>query len=705
MKKSLKFFVVLLVCVVLFCTTVSAAVYDTYNYTYSGDYQISPDAYVPEYEVSQFGEAGILKGANDIIYDKYRDLIFIVDSGNNRILVTDTQLELKSVITNFVRDGVTDSFNSPSGVFVTEDGYLYVADTNNGRVIILDSDFNYYKELPRLSSDILPSGFSYNPVAVSVDGAKNVYVVSKNTNMGVISLDPDGRFEGFIGAQKVAVNPLEMLWRMFMSEEQLERSESYVSVEFSNITIDAKGFLYVTCSDIDRYSLYNAIWSRSGDSKYAPIKKLNPAGTDVLRRTGFFPPVGDINFSAYNSDKGSDPSQFVEVTLMENGMYMLADSTHNKLFVYDSNGNLLYAFGGTGELLGQYNGLASIAYNGNKLYVLDSQDGSVTVSQKTEYGLLIDTVIGLQDQREFEKANETWNILLSKNNNFDMAYQGLGRIALENGEYKEAMEYFKLIDNKIYYNIAFKYYRENILDKYGLLFFLIIFIMIFLLVKLIGKVGKYNNELTEYPASGKLKDELIYSLYVMRHPFKGFWGLKMEHRGSIRAANIFILLTGFSAVFTSLGACYLQRNDGATIISALSNIVLPLFLVVISNMCFTSLMDGKGTVKDVYMAVSYSTVPYILVTIPTTLISYFLITDELGILSMVVGVATVWMALLIFLGLMSVHDYSFGKNIAVCILTVIGIAFILFVVIIFVNLGGRMLSLVTNIISEVSYRS
>ena len=54
-----------------------------------------------------------------------------------------------------------------------------------------------------------------------------------------------------------------------------------------------------------------------------------------------------------------------------------------------------------------------------------------------------------------------------------MAYQGLGRIALENGEYKEAMEYFKLIDNKIYYNTAFKYYRENILDKYGLLFFLI----------------------------------------------------------------------------------------------------------------------------------------------------------------------------------------------------------------------------------------
>lgn len=704
MKRSIKFIFALVLVLTFAVTAVSAAApYETYTYSYAGDVQISPTAYNPEIKISEFGEAGILKSPNDILYDTTRDYIFIADTGNNRIVVTDKNLKVVKILSEFENNGQKDSFNEPYGVFVNNDGNLYVADTKNARIVIFNKNFEFIKILPTLSADVLPEGFAYTPTSVAVDNADNVYVVSMNTNMGVISLDPDGKFQGFFGAQEVAVNPLETAWRNLMSEEQLERSESYVSVEYSNITIDEKGFVYVTCSDIDRYELYNAVNSRSSGSAYAPVKKLNPAGTDVLVRNGFFPPVGDINFNAYKGEP--EPSQIDDVKLLENGMYALLDTSQNKIFTYDSNGNLLYAFGGNGEAAGLYNNVTSFTWNNGKFYMLDAFDGSVTTLNRTEYGALIDEVIGYQETMQYEKADALWQTIIAKNNNFDMAYLGLGKIALEQGKYEEAMEYFKIIGDKTYYEKAYKLNREQLLQKAGFLTFVAIIAVALIVVFLINKISKYNEKLTEKRHSGRFFDEVIFGFYVMRHPFDGNWGLKHEKRGSVRAATFWLVLSGLSAIFAELGACYLQRVEHPSIISALSNTVFPLLLALVSNMCFTTLMDGKGTFKDTYIAISYATVPYAVLTIPMTIISHGLVSDELSILNLFTTVILAWVLMLVFCGLMSVHDYSFGKNIIVCLLTVAGIAFMLFIGIVFLSLTGKVLSFVTSIITEVSYRS
>lgn len=704
MKKHIIFLITLILVISSVTISTSAATpYDTYTYSYAGDAQISPAAYNPETKIAEFGEAGILKTPNDILYDSKRDYIIIADTGNNRILVTDKEFKLIKNLSEFDNNGTTDSFNEPYGVFVNRDGNLYVADTKNARIVIFDKNFEFLKVLPKLSADVLPEGFAYTPTSVAVDNANNVYVVSMNTNMGVISLDPEGKFEGFFGAQEVAINPLETLWRSLMSEEQLDRSESYVSVEYSNITIDEKGFVYVTCSDIDRYELYSAVKNRSSSSAYAPIKKLNPAGTDVLVRNGFFPPVGDIEFNAYKGDPA--PSQIDDVELLYNGMYCLLDSAKNKIFTYDSNGNMLYAFGGKGEAAGLYHSLTSFAWNNGKFYMLDSFDGTVTVLRRTEYGSLIDEVIGYQETMQYEKADALWQTIIAKNNNFDMAYLGLGKIALEKGEYEKAMDYFKIIGDKTYYEKAFKLSREVILQKIGFLTFAVIIAVVLVIVWLIGKVGRYNEKLTETKHSGRFFDEIIFGFYVMRHPFNGYWSLKMEKRGSVRGATFWMTVSGISAIFAALGACYLQKASNASIVSALSNTVFPLLLAVVANMCFTTLMDGKGTFKDTYIAVSYATVPYALCTIPLTLVSYVLISDELSILNLFISVILAWVLMLVFCGLMSVHDYSFGKNIIVCALTIAGIAFMLFIAIVFLSLTGKVLSLIASIVTEVSYRS
>lgn len=267
------------------------------------------------------------------------------------------------------------------------------------------------------------------------------------------------------------------------------------------------------------------------------------------------------------------------------------------------------------------------------------------------------------------------------------------------------MDYFKTIGDTTYYEKAYRLNREGLLQKAGFITFIVIIAIIVLIAWLIKKVGKYNEKLTEHPHTGRFSDEIIFGFYVMRHPFAGHWALKAEKRGSVRAATFWMAVTGISAIFASLGACYLQKDESATVISALSNTVFPLLLLVVSNMCFTTLMDGKGSFKNVYIAVCYSTVPYAVCTIPMTLISYVLISDELSILNLFASVIIVWVLMLVFCGLMSVHDYSLGKNIVVSVLTVLGIAFMLFIMIIFLSLTGKVVSLFTSIITEVSYRA
>ena len=705
MKKAIRIIISLILVVVPLCGfSVSAATTETYNYSYHGKKQVSPSAYEANYEISDFNEAGFLKNPEDLIYDSILDRIIIADSGNDRVLVTDTNFNPVKIIKDFSNKGKADSLKNPMGVFAANDGSLYVADTGNNRILIFDENYDFMKELPPLDAKVLPKNFSYSPKSIAVDSAKNIYVISKNTNMGVIALEPDGSFIGFIGAQRVSANALEMLWRAFMSEEQLERSESFVPVEYSNITIDNKGFIYVTCANIDRYDLYSAVWSRNKSATYAPIKKLNPSGVDVLSRNGFFPPVGDIGFDAYESEDAVNPSQITEVAVLNYGMYSILDSSQSKIFTYDSNGNLLYAFGGQGESLGLYASLCAVAYNGDYMYTLDSYDSSVTVSQKTIYAKQIEDVIGLQANREYDKAKTAWSEIAKLNNNFDIAYLGMGRIAIEDGNYKKAMEYFRLIEDKQNYSRAFKFYRQEKIEKWGVFVFIGIIALAFLIIKILSKIDSYNKKISFYPPSGKLKDSLLYAFYSMKHPFAGYWGIKYEGRGSLKAALIFWVFTAVSSVFGNMGVGYLSKKDNVSLLSSLTTLVIPLLLWCVSNMCFTTLMDGKGTFKDVFIAVGYSMLPYNLVSIPCALITHLLVIEELSIITLVTTLAFYWSIGLVFLSMITVHEYSFGKNLVVTVLTILGICIILFILLIYFNLVGRVQMLFTNIVSELVYR-
>ena len=97
-------------------------------------------------------------------------------------------------------------------------------------------------------------------------------------------------------------------------------------------------------------------------------------------------------------------------------------------------------------------------------------------------------------------------------------------------------------------------------------------------------------------------------------------------------------------------------------------------------------------------------VPMVVLCIPATLLSNVLSLDEVAIATLLKSISFVWMGFLIFFGIMTTHGYTMGKNLLITICTIVAMVFIAFLIMLFSNLVTRMVSFVSEIITEISYR-
>jgi hypothetical protein len=74
------------------------------------------------------------------------------------------------------------------------------------------------------------------------------------------------------------------------------------------------------------------------------------------------------------------------------------------------------------------------------------------------------------------------------------------------------------------------------------------------------------------------------------------------------------------------------------------------------------------------------------------------------IVTLITAIGFVWCGALLFFGLMVTHDYSMGKNLLIVICTILGMAIIIFMALLFSGLIGKMVSFVSSIITEIAYR-
>ena len=133
-------------------------------------------------------------------------------------------------------------------------------------------------------------------------------------------------------------------------------------------------------------------------------------------------------------------------------------------------------------------------------------------------------------------------------------------------------------------------------------------------------------------------------------------------------------------------------------------VLAPVFLFVVSNWCLTTLMDGNGSMKDIYTAVCYSLTPMILILNPLTIASQFLSLNESAYYIFFEVAMYVWIIGLIFFGTMVTHQYSFLKTVVTTVLELIGMLIIVFLLLLLYNVVGTVLTFLSNSWSELSFR-
>lgn len=429
----------------------STVPYDSYNYDYWEDIVYTPAAYIPDISVS-----GTTLGIGSFLNPQ--DLcvspdgnVYIADTGNNRIVVVDNTLsKVVQEIRSFDNNGTEDTFNAPYGVCVSENGQLYVADSENKRIVVLEaSDLSLVKIISNPTSDVLEEGFVFTPLKVTVDYADRVYCIAKGMFQGIMVFEGEGNFTGFFGTIKVNISTWEKIWRKLSTKAQRSKQILFIPTEFTGIDIDSDGFVYA--SNIDSQGTQ-------------AVRRLNPRGEDVIKK-GENSNVGGDLITTGSSDY-SGVSTIVDVVYRDKGIYSLLDSKRGRIFTYDHEGNLLYIFSGLGTQAGTFTTPVAIEAIGDKIIVLDSYRKEMLVFTETDYGSLINEAVGLRYDGDETLAVDMWKQVLMLDENNELANVGIGKAYLTAGDNEKAMKYLKIGMSRQYYSVAYRRYRNEFLKKY-----------------------------------------------------------------------------------------------------------------------------------------------------------------------------------------------------------------------------------------------
>ena len=205
----------------------------------------------------------------------------------------------------------------------------------------------------------------------------------------------------------------------------------------------------------------------------------------------------------------------------------------------------------------------------------------------------------------------------------------------------------------------------------------------------------------------RYRQSLRYALYVITHPFDGFWDLIHEKKGSIAAANTFLILFLLIRVlklivtnFQFISAPIQHIN----VFEEMGSLLLPFIVLCVANWAMTTLFEGKGRFKDIYIGMCYALVPYILIQLPMILVSNMLTYEEGSFYSVLLAFSVIWCFFLVFVGLMEIHDYGPGKTFIFLIVTVVGACVILFLMLVFFSLLSDAVAFFVSFYREIVFR-
>lgn len=650
--------------------TYAAEPYPSYCVTESNSVISVPLPYLPSEYFLSFGDKNEKLLTPQDLYIDEKDNLYIADTGNNRIIILDKNYKLTAII----GEGI---LNSPEGICVVDDA-IYVADSGNSRIAIFNKDGKLSKEIKKPDSELLVDQDQFVPTKLVVDSRGYMYVACEGNENGLYMIDLQGNFRGFFGANKTEMNLVDTLVRFFYSKQQ--RQGQVVKLPYSYVNVGTRdGYIYASTTGATTNQ----------------IRRLSPSGGDVL----FGGKSKDFSDNSFQKIKRQN---FVDFAVDGYGNLTVLDQSYGKIYQYDKEGKMLFAFGDNGINKGCFLNAVSIVVNSkDELLVLDSDRGCVQVYNPTVFTRNIHIANNLYSQGKYDDAKQYWQKTLAVNSQYDIAQQALGRIEFRKQNYVEALHYALLSNDKNGYTLAFTQNRAEFVSKYFNVITPIV-VILFILTAYLRKKRKKKSIHTSNFSSKNLFDKCVYS---MLHPFDMFSEFKYNQLAKYR--DMFILLGAYTLVniLSVFIKSFLYRSspiEETDWISVIGFSIVPWALLCLANYGFTTLADGKGKFKEVMVGGAFCLSPLILFGIPVALLTNVLSLEESGFLSILIYISYFLTVFMAFVFQQEVHNYTMGKSIIVLILTALGAVIIACLIVIAFGLFGQLVDFVNQIFREVS---
>ena len=481
MKKILSFLLslILLLPFAAFAADGSSNVYEGYTYDFYGNVKSTPSPFLLEKTITSENLKGISLDSVDDVCTSADGRIFLVDAKQSRVHVLDGNGKMLKTLKTIrdtdnkiviLEDGSQLMFNGCQGAFYHEkQNELYIADTAAQRLVVLDGENYTFKRLITKPQN-MTGVTEFKPSKVTVDNADRIYIVVQSSYEGIIELNEDGTFSRYFGVNEPQINLVDFLWKSIATDVQKEKMGKTYAPAFNNVALDGEGFVMAVTSDL---------------SANKPVFRLNFQGKNVIREMGSFSVRGDL----HTPDDSN--SVFVDIAVKSYGTYAVLDKAYGRVFLYNFDGELLSVFGSKGNLRGEFKIPSAIAWLGDKLIIGDSALRCAYIMEPSAFGQALLNANEAYYYGRWDEATANFEQVLRLCSNMETAYVGIGKNLLMQEEYKRAMDYFKLGNNREFFSKAYKGYRSEVLrDHFGI----IAVIAVVLIGLVIGSEIAYNRK-------------------------------------------------------------------------------------------------------------------------------------------------------------------------------------------------------------------
>jgi len=202
-------------------------------------------------------------------------------------------------------------------------------------------------------------------------------------------------------------------------------------------------------------------------------------------------------------------------------------------------------------------------------------------------------------------------------------------------------------------------------------------------------------------------DLITFPKYILFHPFDGYTDLKRYKKGKLYVAVLFIVLFAIFRIFKYQYEGFIINENNPLMLNSLQEIFsvgLLVFLFTVGNWSVTTLMEGKGTYKEILMVTGYALFPLVIIGFPSVILSNFLTLEEMAFYGLLMYLAYISAGWMLFMGILNIHQYGLGKTLIAFLATIVSMSVMMFLGLLFFDLIQQFIAFVVAIYEEISLR-